>query len=64
MLHTSPTGDLLIRHDCWSPTQPTLLARHDHGHQVTHGHDHVMTCRHELKTRDLKPLNCYPKIGI
>jgi hypothetical protein len=27
----------------WTP-------RHDHGHQVTHGHDHVMTSRHKVVT--------------
>jgi hypothetical protein len=43
-------------HDCWSPTQSILPTRHGYGHQVMTGHDHVMTLRHELKSRDLKPL--------
>ena len=42
--------EVMTGHDCWSPTQTILTPRHDHGHQVTHGHDPVMTCRHELKT--------------
>ena len=44
-------------HDCWSPTQSILPPRHGYGHQVMTGHDHVMTLSHELKSRDLKPLN-------
>jgi hypothetical protein len=59
VLRTAPAEGLLKRHDrhdFWSPTQPILPPRHDYGHQVMTGHDHVMTLSHELKSRDLKPL--------
>jgi hypothetical protein len=32
-----------------------LPPRHDYGHQVMTGHDHVMILSHKLKSRDLKP---------
>ena len=47
---------VITGHDFWSPTQPILPPRHDYGHQVMTGHDHVMTLSHELKSRELKPL--------